>query len=75
MKTNWPRLLITFVAVCVLKPVCNVLVHALWLAPTYASLAKVWRPDAQSKGWIILPGHDSSRPKDRELGSGFCYRL
>jgi hypothetical protein len=42
MKTNWPRLLITFVAVYVLMQVCNVLLHGLWLAPTYASLADVW---------------------------------
>jgi hypothetical protein len=54
MASNWPRLLITFVAVYVLMQVCNFLVHGLWLAPTYASLAKVWRPDAQSKVWIIF---------------------
>jgi hypothetical protein len=54
MKTNWPRLLITCVAVYVLMQVCNFLVHGLWLAPTYASLADIWRPDAQSKVWIVL---------------------
>lgn len=30
MKTNWPRLLITFVAVYVLLQACNFLVHGLW---------------------------------------------
>jgi len=56
MKTDWRRLLIAFVAIYVLLQVCNYLVHGLWLAPTYASLAEVWRPTAemQSKIWIIF---------------------
>ena len=54
MKTDWRRLLIAFVAVYLVMQVCNFLVHGLWLAPTYASLANVWRPEVQSKVWIIL---------------------
>jgi hypothetical protein len=56
MKTNWRRLLIAFVAVYMLLEICNFLVHGLWLAPTYASLAGVWRPptEVQSKLWIIF---------------------
>ena len=54
MKTNWRRLLIAFVAVYVLMQVSNFVVHGLWLASTYASLADIWRPDAQSKVWMHL---------------------
>jgi hypothetical protein len=56
MRTDWWRLLIAFVAVYVLLEVCNFLVHGLWLASTYTSLAEVWRPpeEVQSKIWIIF---------------------
>ena len=56
MQTNWQRLFIAFVAVYVVLEVCNYLVHGLWLAPTYASLADIWRPpsEMQSKIWIIF---------------------
>jgi len=56
MKTDWTKLLIASVAVYVVMQVCNFLVHGLWLAPTYASLPDVWRPQAemQSKMWIMF---------------------
>ncbi len=56
MKTDWKKLLISFVAVFVVGQVCNFLVHAQWLAPTYQSLASVWRPEAdmESKMWIMF---------------------
>lgn len=56
MRTDWKKLLIAFVAVYVVSQVCGYLVHQVWLAPTYASLANVWRPEAemQSKMWIMF---------------------
>jgi hypothetical protein len=56
MKTDWKQLLIAFVAVYVVGQVLGYLIHQVWLAPTYASLASVWRPEAalQSKMWIMF---------------------
>lgn len=56
MKTDWKKLLIAFVAVYVVGQVLGYLIHQVWLAPTYASLASVWRPQAEmaSKMWIML---------------------
>lgn len=56
MKTNWNKLLIAFVAVFVVGQALNFLVHQVWLGATYASLAQVWRPEAelQSKMWIMF---------------------
>jgi uncharacterized membrane protein len=56
MRTNWSKLLIAFVAVFVVGQVLGYLIHGVWLAPTYQSLASVWRPEAdmQSKMWIMF---------------------
>jgi hypothetical protein len=56
MKTDWKKLLIAFVSVYVVVQVCNFMIHAQWLAPTYQSLSEVWRPEAemQSKMWIMF---------------------
>jgi uncharacterized membrane protein len=56
MKTDWKKLLIAFVAVYVVGQILSYLIHGVWLAPTYASLASVWRPEAemQSKMWIMF---------------------
>ncbi len=56
MKTDWKKLLIAFVAVYVVSQTCGYIVHQVWLGPTYASLAQVWRPEAelQSKMWIMF---------------------
>jgi len=56
MKTDWKKLLIAFVAVYVVGQVFGYLIHGVWLAPTYKSLAQVWRPEAelQSKMWIMF---------------------
>ncbi len=56
MRTNWNKLLIAFVAVFVVAQVMNYVIHGVWLAPTYKSLASVWRPEAdmQSKMWIMF---------------------
>jgi uncharacterized membrane protein len=55
MKTDWKRLLIAFVAVYVVGQILSYLIHGVWLQPTYAALASVWRPEAdlQSKMWIM----------------------
>lgn len=54
MKTDWKKLLIAFVAVYVVGQVMGYLIHQVWLAETYGSLASVWRPEAElmSKMWI-----------------------
>ena len=56
MRTDWKKLPIAFVAVLVVGQVSNFLVHGQWLAPTYQSLASVWRPEAdmESKMWIMF---------------------
>jgi uncharacterized membrane protein len=56
MKTDWKKLLIAFVAVYVVGQVLTYLIHGVWLAPTYQSLASVWRPEAemQSLMWIMF---------------------
>jgi hypothetical protein len=54
MKVDWTKLLIAFVAVFVVSQVCNYLIHGQWLSATYQSLASVWRPDMESKRWIMF---------------------
>jgi uncharacterized membrane protein len=56
MKIDWKKLLIAFVAVYVVGQILGYLIHQVWLAPTYASLASVWRPaaDMGSKMWIMF---------------------
>lgn len=56
MKIDWKKLLIAFVAVYVVGQVLNYLIHQVWLAPIYASLAALWRPEAEmmSKMWIMF---------------------
>jgi uncharacterized membrane protein len=56
MKTDWKKLLIAFVAVYVVGQILSYLIHGVWLAPTYQSLASVWRPEAelQSMMWITF---------------------
>ena len=56
MRTDWKKLLIAFVAVFVVGQVLGYMIHVVWLAPTYQSLASVWRPEAdmQSKMWIMF---------------------
>ena len=56
MKIDWKKLLIAFVAVYVVGQVMGYLIHQVWLAETYASLASVWRPEAEmaSKMWIMF---------------------
>lgn len=53
---NWKRLLIAFVVIYVVAQALGFLVHSIWLAPVYGSLAEVWRPEAEllSKQWIML---------------------
>lgn len=53
---NWKKLLICFVVVYVVSQILSYLIHAVWLAPTYASLSEVWRPEAEmlSKQWIMF---------------------
>jgi hypothetical protein len=56
MKTDWKKLLIAFVAVYVVGQIMGYLIHQVWLMETYASLASVWRPEAEmaSKMWIMF---------------------
>ncbi len=53
---NWKKLLVPFVAVYVVYQVMGFLIHQMWLSPVYASLAEVWRPEAEmmSKTWIMF---------------------
>lgn len=50
------RFWMTFVAVYVVYQVLGYLIHQVWLAPTYAATASLWRPEAemQSKMWIMF---------------------
>ena len=56
MKIDWKKLLIAFVAVYVVGQIMGYLIHQVWLMPTYAALASVWRPGPEmaSKMWIML---------------------
>ena len=54
MKIDWKKLWIAFVAVYVVGQVMGYLIHQVWLQPTYASLASVWRADMMSKMWIMF---------------------
>ncbi len=53
---NWKRILITFVVVYIVAQILGFLIHAVWLAPTYAELAHVWRPSEElmAKQWIMF---------------------
>lgn len=53
---NWKRILLTAAAVYVGYQILSILIHAVWLAPVYGSLAEVWRPEAEmmSKQWIMF---------------------
>ncbi len=55
MTIDWKKLLLAVVAVYVAGWALNYLIHQVWLAETYASLASVWRPQAEmaSKMWIM----------------------
>jgi len=48
-------LLISFVATYVVYQILGYLIHQVWLSDTYASLAAVWRPEAEmmSKMWVM----------------------
>ena len=56
MTTDWKKLSIATVAVYVVGQILGYLIHRVWLGPTYASLASVWRPEAEmaSKMWIMF---------------------
>lgn len=56
MRTDWKKLLLAFVAVYVAGQVMNYLIHQVWLAPTYATLASVFRSetDMMPKMWIMF---------------------
>ena len=45
---------ISFVAVYVVYQFLNYLIHGVWLSATYAMLADTWRPDIDSKLWILF---------------------
>jgi hypothetical protein len=61
------EVLIAFVAVYVLLEVCNFLVHGLWLRPTYASLAGVWRPAAEVQARSGSAASTQSAPRSINL--------
>lgn len=52
---NTKRLLMSFVATYIVYNILGYLIHEVWLADTYASLAAVWRPEAEmdSKIWVF----------------------
>ncbi len=53
---NTKRLLMSFVATYIVYQILGYLIHEVWLADTYASLAAVWRPEAEmtSKMWVFF---------------------
>ncbi len=53
---NTKRLLVSFVATYIVYNILGFLIHSVWLADTYASLAAVWRPEAEmtSKMWVFF---------------------
>jgi hypothetical protein len=53
---NTKRLALASLAVYVATQALNYLIHEVWLSPTYASMASVWRPQAEmeSKMWIMF---------------------
>ena len=53
---NAKRFILAVVAVYVVAQLLNYLIHQVWLAPTYGSLASVWRPEADmlSKMWLLF---------------------
>ncbi len=53
---NWKKLLMAFVGVYIVNQILTILVHAVWLGPTYGALAEVWRPEAEltAKSWIMF---------------------
>ena len=55
-RVNWQSFWITFIAVYVVSQILGFLVHTIWLGDTYASLADVWRPEAEmmAKTWIMF---------------------
>ncbi|MFQ5349617.1 MAG: hypothetical protein ACE5EG_04140 [Thermoanaerobaculia bacterium] len=55
-QLNWKKLWITVVVVYVVNQIMGFVIHALWLGETYASLASIWRPEAEmtEKMWIMF---------------------
>ena len=53
---NWKKLWITVAVIYVVNQVMGYLIHAVWLGETYASLAHIWRPEAEmmAKQWIMF---------------------
>ena len=53
---NWKKLWITVGVVYVVNRILGFLINAVWLGETYASLAHVWRPEAEmaAKMWIMF---------------------
>ncbi len=56
MRTNWKKLGLAALAIYVVGQIMGYLIHQVWLAPTYAALSSVWRPQAEmeSKMWIFF---------------------
>jgi hypothetical protein len=52
---NTKRLLMSFVATYIVYNILGYLIHQVWLADTYQSLAAVWRPEAEmmAKMWVF----------------------
>ena len=50
---NWKRFFLASLAVFAVFRAGDYIIHGIILAPTYQSLAEVWRPDMQSYMWIL----------------------
>lgn len=50
---KWKAFLIASVSVFVVLQALDYLIHNVVLGPTYESLKDVWRPDMESKMWIM----------------------
>lgn len=55
-RIDWKKLWIAFIVVYIVNQILSFLIHAVWLSETYASLADVWRPEAEmmAKQWIMF---------------------
>jgi hypothetical protein len=50
---NWKKLLIAFVVVFVVMQILSFIIHELILGASYQELSDLWRPDMDSKMWIM----------------------
>jgi len=50
---DWKKLIITFIVVFVVLEVLNFVIHSVILGAAYESISELWRPDMDSKMWVM----------------------